>query len=378
MTSNNRVKLYLTFTLLCLSLVPLLASLLVMDEIIEHSTGLVATDDLVELLEFYQADLKVFSTLDSENESLYRDRFNLVQDQLIVYQNFGNLRQALRDSYLVYYLIIIAVTLGLAVLAAILMSTKISKSYSALYASDAEKTGRIQQLQFLQSWKKVADKIAHEIKNALTPIDIKINSLSAEYETKRPEDFKPSLTEAQDVVRIELTKLKRMVFDFSNFAKLPEPEFQSVDISQHINEFVIRYRSTWDTAQITVENSLTTAITIVNIDPQLFNQVLINLINNAVEANQDLPHIDVKVRLSQQSTNDIVITVENSGRAIEQHMSNKLFDIYYSNHRNAHNSGLGLTIAQKIMLEHNGEITNLYKEDGAAFQLILPIKGKLK
>jgi nitrogen fixation/metabolism regulation signal transduction histidine kinase len=253
---------------------------------------------------------------------------------------------------------------------AVWLSRQVARSYRLLVIEDVEKAKKLEALSHFDQWQVIAGKLAHEINNPLTPIEMMVSNLPRIYQNADPVDFQQSLEDTQTVVSEEVQKLKAMVSHFSQFAKLPEPLLIPQDMVAHLHNFVRQQQSSWPTVKLTFACDLPSLTA--NFDHLLFNQCLVNLINNAVQANPQLNPLPISLNLELDIDGYAVITVYNHGKAISPEQRQSLFNLYYSTNNSSENMGLGLSIVRKIMLEHDGEVGCMALNYGAGFSLCLP------
>lgn len=361
---------YLIIAIMTLSALPLIASYLLLEEVLESTISLAIKPQTQTLLQHYQEDLKTLRTLDPDNQAQYKERFMQANDELVVLDQPQMLQQVLRDTYLTYYLVLFLVVLGISLLVAVLLSRKVAKSYKQLLASDIEKANRLQELGQFDQWQVIAGKLAHEINNPLTPIEMMVSNLPRTYANADVETFEQSLEDTKSVVTEEVHKLKEMVSHFSRFAKLPEPSLKQHNLREYCHDFIRQHAQAWPSVHFEQIAIPAQSNPVVNIDHLLFNQCLLNIINNAVQANPDkVLNISFEIRSINGSIN---LTISNDGTAIPAEHRQNLFNMYFSTKQNKENMGLGLAIVKKIMLDHAGNIECLASQQGAAFRLTLP------
>ena len=177
-----------------------------------------------------------------------------------------------------------------------------------------------------------------------------------------------------------------MVSHFNKFSKLPEPVLSHCDVLSYLDNFIKQYQSAWQNTELTMiinESANHQPSIIVSLDTILFNQCLLNIINNAVQANQAIDQLSIVISIDiQRKSNSratINITISNNGASIAPSDREHIFKMYFSGKKittdQTENMGLGLTIVRKIILDHNGDITCLPVKEGAAFKISLPLLG---
>jgi two-component system, NtrC family, nitrogen regulation sensor histidine kinase NtrY len=220
--------------------------------------------------------------------------------------------------------------------------------------------------QQLAAWNEAARRIAHEIKNPLTPI-----RLSAERLLKKHQQGDPGLgkaiEEGVEIIVREVVTLQGMVDEFSRYARMPRPRPAPVDLSKLVGETVHLYRDL--KAGVAVEGEVDPALSTVWIDGEQVKRALINLLDNAVEATEAPGQVNVA---AHAVNGHLELQVADTGRGIPPTAKEKLFLPYYST--KGRGTGLGLAIVHRIVTDHQGSIRvedNLPR--GTVFTVELPI-----
>jgi signal transduction histidine kinase len=224
-------------------------------------------------------------------------------------------------------------------------------------------------LEKIASWQIIARKLAHEIKNPLTPIQMMVSQLKRRYKGDDP-DFGSLLEEAQQIITEEVTVLRRMVDNFSNFARLPQPEPKPIDLNQICRHVVELQKNVYPQHKISFESRFDTAPALA--DDDLLRQVLLNLIKNACEACGDTPSV-ITVALNSTS-GDHLISVRDNGPGIPPEMLNRVFEAYFTTKHTGPNPGmgLGLAVCQKIVMDHGGKLSVTSRPGETVFTIRLP------
>jgi len=239
-------------------------------------------------------------------------------------------------------------------------------------------------------WQEVARRMAHEIKNPLTPIQ-----LSAERIAKRalaePEavatglqaagfDVKPSyssdmtanvIREGTETILREVHSLKAMVDEFSQFARLPNVELETGNINHVIEQAAVLYLDR--TQELHLETRIDPVVPETKIDAEQLKRVFVNLIDNAIEAPASDDPKSVAISSRFDGARDLVIVeVADNGQGIDPADYQKLFQPYFST--KGRGTGLGLAIVQRIVSEHQGKIKAVPNQPrGAKFIIELPV-----
>jgi two-component system nitrogen regulation sensor histidine kinase NtrY len=228
------------------------------------------------------------------------------------------------------------------------------------------------------AWQEVARRIAHEIKNPLTPIQLSAQRLNHQL-ARRAEDAQPpkdpELTQiAQECARLierEVATLSALVNEFSLFVRFPTAKLQPTDTNTTVFEAVEVFSGRLDGIQI--KTSLEQNLPAIRADGPLLRSVLINLIDNAAEALEGAPCREITVKTHLRSESDTIeIAVSDTGHGISPEDKDRLFLPHFSTKERG--TGLGLAIAARIISEHGG---SLRVEDnqpvGSRFLIELPV-----
>ncbi|HEX2254330.1 MAG TPA: ATP-binding protein [Thermoanaerobaculia bacterium] len=222
------------------------------------------------------------------------------------------------------------------------------------------------QAQQLAAWSEAARRIAHEIKNPLTPI-----KLSAERMLRRYRQDDPRLGEAleegvETIVR-EVDTLQAMVDEFSRYARMPRPHPVPVDVGKLVGETLDLYRDLKEGVE--VEARMDPDVGEVPLDPQQMRRALINLLDNALEATEPPGRVTVS---AERSDGHLEIHVADTGRGIPAEAKDKLFLPYFST--KGRGTGLGLAIVHRIVADHQGSIrVEDNRPRGSVFTVELPL-----
>lgn len=215
------------------------------------------------------------------------------------------------------------------------------------------------------AWSEVARRLAHEIKNPLTPIQLSAERLSRKLGRVLDEDNTTFLERMTRTIIQQVDALKTMVNAFSDYAKAPALVLQSTDLSRLVREVAELYTTNAQQVAIDVVTDVSADdIPYVQVDHTRIRQLIINLIKNALEALESLPAGIGTIRLSvahDQGSNDpsgvegVVLTVVDNGSGFPEALLPKLFEPYVTSKHKG--TGLGLAIVKKIVEEHQGTIT---------------------
>ncbi len=223
-----------------------------------------------------------------------------------------------------------------------------------------------------EAWEEVARRMAHEIKNPLTPIKLSAQRLKKKF-SHRVYD-KESFNRATDTIIRAVDEMKKMVDEFYRFAKLPETNPLPCDIRDIVKEVVDLYRSSYKNVTFEVEFSEDFPEKIL-VDSEQMKRVFINLIDNAIEAMNGNGKISIKGYVSK-SERKIVLEVADTGRGIPPEDKERLFMPYFSKKEGG--TGLGLAIVDRIIADHGGYVRVKDNEPkGAVFIIELPMRKEV-
>jgi two-component system nitrogen regulation sensor histidine kinase NtrY len=234
-------------------------------------------------------------------------------------------------------------------------------------------------VQRMAAWREVARRIAHEIKNPLTPIQLSAQRLRrrfAEQFAGSPENEKV-FDECVDAITTQVDTLKVLVDEFQNFARLPAAQPRPDDLNRIVSEAMASYAGTDD---VVFDTELDPALPTVDVDREQMRRALTNLIDNAVAAVKrrlELEGVDTPGRVTLRSAHDpqlqsVRIEVADDGIGIPQQDRRRVFEPYFSTKDRG--TGLGLAIVSRIVADHHGYIRVQANEPrGARFVVELPV-----
>ena len=204
-----------------------------------------------------------------------------------------------------------------------------------------------------QAWSEVARRLAHEIKNPLTPIQLSAERLRHKYlSTMVPEDS-ATLDRLTRTIIQQVEGMKEMVNAFSDYARGPRNKLQLLDLNDLIGDVTELYTNEGDHDLISL--CFETITLKINGDPNRMRQIFHNLIKNALEAKPDNDKHSIRITTTQRQQNTshwVEISVEDNGKGLPNQLADRLFEPYISSKPKG--GGLGLAIVKKIVEEHGG------------------------
>ncbi|MEO6775052.1 MAG: ATP-binding protein [Kofleriaceae bacterium] len=224
----------------------------------------------------------------------------------------------------------------------------------------------------IAAWQEIARRLAHEIKNPLTPIQMAMDTLRKSYKKQHP-DFAEILEESTTTVLEEADRLKRIVAEFSDFARMPKPEFGRTDLNDVIRSALALYKDSTPR----VEAKLAAKLPELDADKGQMSQVLLNLVENGRDAlgAREGGHVTVTTRLGD-APDRLTLIVEDNGPGVPSELKDKVFAPYFTTKLAKGGTGLGLAIVHRIVSDHGGRITiSDAPGGGAKFTIELPLRN---
>ena len=207
----------------------------------------------------------------------------------------------------------------------------------------------IQKVQRMEAWREVARRIAHEIKNPLTPIQLSAERLRKRY-AKMLQGDGAILDKCTTTIIQQVDELKNLVNEFSQFARLPSAQLASGDLNEIVREALFLFKEGHDGVQFHFHGGI---IPPLELDREQIKRVLINLLDNAVAAVGG--HGEVKLATAHDPTRGVVtLEITDDGCGLAPEIRTKIFEPYFSTKENG--TGLGLTIVSQIIEDHRGYI----------------------
>jgi len=223
-----------------------------------------------------------------------------------------------------------------------------------------------------EAWENVARKIAHEIKNPLTPIQLIIDSLKNKYTELLDEENKKSFNDKVRTINKQVKLIEQLVNEFSDFARMPKPIFKKLDLNKAINDALKLMKINNDNIKINFDS---TNSFFIKADSEQINRVFINLIKNSIESlnekRQKGTEFDKKIIIEINEINDYIeILIIDNGTGFDNKNLSDVTKPYFTTKKNG--SGLGLSIVVKIINDHNGTIDFVDYNKGAKIKLTFP------
>ncbi len=253
---------------------------------------------------------------------------------------------------------------------------ELTVAFNTMVRDLRESRSRIEYLQRIGAWQQFARRLAHEIKNPLTPIQLAAQEMVRSYAGGDPK-FLAKLEDACAIIEEEVATLRRLVGEFSSFAKLPEVKLSRADFRDFLEDIERTIPAICDdvfgdddlerpTVVLDVEDRPMPVL----IDAMMLKRCIDNLLRNALQALHGRQSAQVRL-VARCSDEGLVVRVEDDGPGVPDEQRGRIFDPYFTTKRDG--TGLGLAIVKKVVLEHRGEITYERSElGGACFVVRLP------
>jgi len=211
------------------------------------------------------------------------------------------------------------------------------------------------------AWENVARKLAHEIKNPLTPIQLTIDNLKSKYSSNFDKSKKEKFDLNLQTILNQIKQIENLVNEFSDFARMPKPLIKANNLIEIINTNLLLLNKIDDQVQINF-NLKNKDELIIDCDYEQISRSFFNLVKNSIESIQE----------KAKKTSNINKIIDN-GIGFSNTNVRDLIKPYFTTKQKG--SGLGLSIVNKIINDHNGSIKFLNQKDGAKIQIILPINN---
>ena len=225
-----------------------------------------------------------------------------------------------------------------------------------------------------EAWETVARKMAHEIKNPLTPIQLTIDNLNSKYLPDLSDEKKVKYQDNLKTILKQIKQIENLVNEFSDFARTPKPHFKNNDLIKVLIENIELLKKIDKSINFKINNRTGQKV-IINFDNEQFNRLFFNLIKNSIESinekvkktNNSLKNINIEIN---QRRDYITVNLTDTGEGFKDKKAKDIIKPYYTTKDKG--TGLGLSIVDKIINDHNGSIKFLNTNYGAKVQIIIP------
>lgn len=244
-------------------------------------------------------------------------------------------------------------------------------SFNKMVSELGKSRRKLIQAEKISAWKEIAQRLAHEIKNPLTPIKLSAQRIQKKYD-ENSKQFSGVLSNSVSAIVTEVDNLNKLLDEFREFTKLPDPFPENINLKELIDEVLSIYRNL--AVNIEFEFKYHSEDIFIYVDKNQIKQVFANLLKNAIHAIDDNGKIIISTNVIDKSGIKFLrIQFTDTGCGMDEEVQLKLFDPYFTTKKDG--SGLGLAIVERIIFDHNGSIWfETKKGSGTSFFIDLPIK----
>ena len=224
-----------------------------------------------------------------------------------------------------------------------------------------------------EAWGNLARKMAHEIKNPLTPIQLTIDRLKNKYSNQLEDNDQESFKDNLKIINNQIKQIEKLVNEFSDFARMPKPIFKNNDLLIIMNESINLMSELDKSINISIKNNVEKII--FNSDREQLGRVFLNLIKNSIESIQEksekTSNINKNIAIElNDNDNHISLIINDTGVGFKNLNTNvkDILNPYFTTKKKG--TGLGLSIVNKIINDHSGDIKFISKDEGAEVKII--------
>ncbi len=247
---------------------------------------------------------------------------------------------------------------------------ELSEAFNRMTRDLAEQRERLVKTERIAAWRELARRLAHELKNPLFPLQLTVENLLRARQ-QSPEQFEEIFQESSATLLAEIANLKAVVARFSDFARMPQPQLQSLDLNELVRNATRLFQAQFQSAShgaIECKLDLDEALGQIEGDPELLHRALSNLLLNAMDAMTQGGTLTVATRKDHKQ---VVLSVSDTGVGMTEEECAQLFTPYYTS--KMHGTGLGLAIVQSVINDHHGRVSVTSKRGaGSTFVIELP------
>ncbi len=249
---------------------------------------------------------------------------------------------------------------------------QLARDFNEMTRQLAEQRERLVQAERVAAWREIARRLAHELKNPLFPLQLTLENLQRARQ-QTPELFDEIFTESTKTLRAELDNLKTIVTRFSDFSKMPAPQFQPTNLNDAVRNAVRVYDAQFNVMgrpPVTPELYLDENMPVIQADPDLLHRALSNLVLNSLDA---MPSGGTLTVRTGHGDGVVGVEISDTGAGLTPEECERLFTPYYTTKRMG--TGLGLAIVQSIVSDHFGKVSvESAPGHGATFRIELPVR----
>ncbi len=360
---------------------------------------------ILKLSEFKNTYLYIVKFLDSEISNFLTES----EEAINFYYTVEDKRSGIQISFILIYILIVTLLLFLSITIAIRFSSRFFRSINNLILASSDiglgnldakvpeiKTDKeleilnknfnlmidrlkMQQDKLLlseryEAWENVARKLAHEIKNPLTPIQLTIDRLKSKYQNFDNKNDEAEFDNYLKTIIKQIKQIENLVNEFSDFARMPKPIFQKNNLIKILENNITLLEQLDKTINFQFDKKKDHLE--LNCDGEQLSRVFLNIIKNSIESMKEKTiknaNFDKIISIVIKSNNDYInVTINDNGVGFTDKTINKIAKPYYTT--KSKGSGLGLSIVSKIINDHNGTIYFKNHKNGATVEINLPL-----
>jgi two-component system nitrogen regulation sensor histidine kinase NtrY len=246
----------------------------------------------------------------------------------------------------------------------------LAESFNRMTGELLEQRERLVQAERVAAWRELARRLAHELKNPLFPLQLTVENLVRSRE-QSPEQFDEVFRESSSTLLAEIANLKTIISRFSEFSRMPQPQFEPVQINETVQNVARLLQAQLQSPEhppVECRVELAEPLQPIAADPELLHRAFSNLALNAMDA---MPQGGTLTLRTRHTADRVVVEIADTGTGLTAEECERLFTPYYTS--KAHGTGLGLAIVQSIISDHGGRITvHSAPGHGTTFMIDLP------
>jgi signal transduction histidine kinase len=252
---------------------------------------------------------------------------------------------------------------------------QLAESFNHMTAELLNQRERLVQAERVAAWRELARRLAHELKNPLFPLQLTVENLVRAREQGQPE-FDEVFRESSRTLLAEIANLKTIIGRFSEFSRMPHPQWQPVDVNEVLRglaQLVEPQMQAPGRPPVTCQLELDKNIETINADPELLHRAVTNLVLNALDA---MPQGGTLTLRTRPEDGNVILEVADTGAGLTLEECERIFTPYYTTKQ--HGTGLGLAIAQSVVSDHGGRISvQSQPGQGTTFTIELPPNAEM-
>jgi two-component system nitrogen regulation sensor histidine kinase NtrY len=251
---------------------------------------------------------------------------------------------------------------------------QLANSFNRMTTELLTQKERLVQTERVAAWRELARRLAHELKNPLFPLQLTVENL-VRARTQSPEQFDEVFRESSRTLLAEISNLKTIIGRFSEFSKMPHPQFQQVQVNELLRGVAQLFQAQLQApgrAPIVCQVELDESLGSIAADPDLLHRALSNLVLNAMDV---MPSGGTLALSTRRDDGKVIIEVADTGTGLTREECERIFTPYYTSKR--HGTGLGLAIVQSVVSDHGGRISvESEPGQGTTFKIELPANSE--